>query len=131
MSNFVIENKLTNAVIDLGRIDQSELRVAYQTASAVILPSLYEGFGFSMLEAMASGVPAIGARTTSITEVVGNAGLLFNPTDENELTHHIDTIITDAHLRSDLIDKGKERAQQFTWKLCAEKTLQIYKEVLS
>ncbi len=131
LSNFVIENKLTNAVIDLGRIDQSELRVAYQTASAVILPSLYEGFGFSMLEAMASGVPAIGARTTSITEVVGNAGLLFNPTHENELTHHIDTIITDAHLRSDLIDKGKERAQQFTWKLCAEKTLQIYKEVLS
>jgi glycosyltransferase involved in cell wall biosynthesis len=126
---YVEDNKLSNAIIDMGRIDQSELRVAYQSASAVVLPSLYEGFGFSMLEAMASGVPAIGARATSITEVVGNAGLLFDPTDENELANHLETVFSNKKFCSELIEKGIKRANHFTWKKCALKTLQIYSEV--
>ncbi len=130
LQQFVNDNKMANTIKDLGRIDQSELRIAYRASATVVLPSLYEGFGFSMLEAMASGVPAIGARSTSITEVIGNAGLLFNPSDENELAEQIDRVLVDAVLRSDLIVKGIERAKQFTWESCSKKTLNVYKEVL-
>ncbi|MDP1678025.1 MAG: glycosyltransferase family 1 protein [Bacteroidota bacterium] len=128
--SYVDNNKLSDAVLDLGRIDQSELRTAYQSAAVVVLPSLYEGFGFSMLEAMASGIPAIGARATSITEVVSDAGLLFDPADENELTQHLNMVLTNKQLRSELIEKGYARADQFSWGQCAEKTLQVYNEVI-
>lgn len=121
--------QLEKSVIDLGRVDLSELKTLYQTASMVVLPSIYEGFGFSMLEGMASGVPVIGARATSIPEVVGDAGLLFDPSDENELAKQIETLLTDPAVRSRLIQKGIDRARQFTWKNCAEKTLTIYHEV--
>ena len=127
---YVIENKLSDAVRDFGRIDQEDLRIAYQSASAVVLPSFYEGFGFSMLEAMASGVSAIGARATSITEVVGDAGLLFDPADENELAEQLAMVLTNQKLRTELVEKGLMRAQQFSWQRCAEKTVQVYQEVL-
>lgn len=131
LRQYIIDNNLANSVIDLGRINLSQLKIAYQAATVVVLPSLYEGFGFSMVEAMASGVPAIGARATSITEVVGDAGLLFNPTDDNDLIHQIDRVIHDSNLRAELITKGTERAHQFTWKRCIETTLKIYKEVIT
>ncbi len=130
LTHYVHENNLRESVIDLGRIDQMELKVAYQSASAVVLPSFYEGFGFSMVEAMASGVPAIGARATSITEVVGDAGLLFDPLDETELVTQLDFVLSNKKLRSELIVKGIERAKQFAWKKCAEETLQIYNKVI-
>jgi alpha-1,3-rhamnosyl/mannosyltransferase len=126
---FIGENRLTEAVKDLGRIDRAQLRIAYQTASVVVLPSFYEGFGFSMLEAMASGVPAIGARAASIPEVVGDAGVLFDPNDEHELAQHVVRVLTDKDYSSNLIKNGNERAQQFSWSRCAEKTLQVYAKV--
>jgi len=129
LAQYVFENNLSESVFDLGRIDQAELKVAYQCASVVVLPSFYEGFGFSMIEAMASGVPAIGARTTSITEVVDNAGLLFDPKDENDLEKQLEIVLTNQKYRLELIVKGTERAQQYSWNRCIEKTLQIYHKV--
>ena len=121
--------QLKKSVIDLGRIGIEELKTVYQSASVVVLPSFYEGFGFSMLEGMASRVPVIGARATSITEVVGDAGLLFDPSDENELAKQLESLFSNSMLRSELINKGVERAKKYTWKNCAEKTLKIYHEV--
>jgi glycosyltransferase involved in cell wall biosynthesis len=97
----------------------------------VVLPSLYEGFGFSVLEAMASGTPAIGARAASIPEVVGNAGLLFDPSDEENLHSCIEQILTNDDLCRSLIHKGYERAQQFTWEQCTDRTIHVYREALS
>ncbi|MFA6468393.1 MAG: glycosyltransferase family 1 protein [Bacteroidota bacterium] len=131
LQKYVTENGLTDSVIDLGRIPRKELKAVYQSAHAVVLPSHYEGFGFSMLEAMASGVPAIGARATSITEVVGDAGLLFDPLDDSALTRHLDDILTNEPLRTSLIEKGTARAKQFSWEQCAERTINIYHEVLN
>ncbi|MFA6455530.1 MAG: glycosyltransferase family 1 protein [Bacteroidota bacterium] len=130
LQRYVVENGLSDSVLDLGRIPKEELKAVYQSARAVVLPSLYEGFGFSMLEAMASGVPAVGARATSITEVVGDAGLLFDPMDDSELAGHLDDILTNESLRISLVSKGTERAKQFTWKQCADRTIDIYHEVL-
>ena len=126
---YISENGLTNAVKDLGRIDRTQLKIAYQAASAVVLPSYYEGFGFSMLEAMASGVPAIGARAASIPEVVGDAGILFDPNDEHELAQHLVRVLTDTPYSSVLIINGNKRSQEFSWSRCAEKTLQVYTKV--
>jgi len=126
---YINQHQLNRSIINLGKIDQHELITAYHSAAMVALPSFYEGFGFSMLEAMASGVPAIGARAASITEVVGNAGLLFDPNDEDDLYQQILKILEDPIFRSSVIQKGKERAKTFTWEQCAEKTLSIYKEV--
>lgn len=128
--SYLEQNQMTNSVSNLGKIDQRELIVAYQSASVVVLPSWYEGFGFSMLEAMASGVPAIGARATSIPEIVGDAGLLFDPKDEKQLAQQLNEVLSNSTLRSELIAKGYERAKQFSWKQCAEKTLQVYNEVV-
>lgn len=128
---FIESNAISNRVIDLGRIEQNELKTAYQSAAAVILPSLYEGFGFSMLEAMASGVPAIGARAASIPEVVGDAGMLFDPKDDQDLARCIDSILSNDTVKAQLIEKGIERAKIFSWKQCVENTLNIYREVVS
>ncbi len=122
--------RIHDSLIETGRITEEELRTAYQSAEAVVLPSFYEGFGLSMIEAMASGVPAIGARTSSITEIVGDAGLLFDPNDDDELARHLISVMDDRPMRDTLFLKGKERAAQFTWNECAVKTLKVYEEVL-
>lgn len=131
LDQIVHDLQLTETVIDLGRIDQIELQCVYQSAVAVVLPSLYEGFGFSMIEAMASGVPAIGADSTSIPEVVGTAGLLFNPYDATDLANKIESVLTDPTLKTEMIKKGYERASLFSWSACAERTVKTYQEVIS
>lgn len=114
----------------LGMISRSDLVTAYQSAELVVLPSLYEGFGFSMVEAMAAGTPAVGANVTSIPEIVGDAGLLFDPHDQDDLTEKISMILSDKRMRESLVAKGKERVQQFTWEECARKTIEVYRTVM-
>ncbi|MFZ4619229.1 MAG: glycosyltransferase family 4 protein [Bacteroidota bacterium] len=122
--------QLQDSIVETGRITESELRAAYQSAEAVVLPSVYEGFGLSMVEAMASGTPAVGARTSSITEIVGDAGLLFDPHDDEELVLLLRSVMSDGILRSELCTKGKKRAEQFSWKDCAERTMNVYQRIL-
>jgi glycosyltransferase involved in cell wall biosynthesis len=130
LMNYIVNNDLQDSIVNLGRLGHAELAAAYQASSMVVLPSFYEGFGFSMVEAMASGIPAVGARTTSIVEVVGGAGLLFDPKDENDLCSQIMNVVENPALQLSLIEKGKMRANLFTWERCAEQTLHIYKEVV-
>ncbi len=122
-------NKLHSSVIATGKLHEDDLRIAYQAAEMVILPSLYEGFGFSMVEAMASQVPAIGARSSSITEVVADAGLLFDPFDVDSLVAQIKVILDSREEKEKLIRKGNERAKMFTWEKCVNKTIDVYQKI--
>lgn len=121
---------LRTSLKELGRIDDDALASAYQNALAVVLPSRYEGFGFSVIEAMKAGVPAIGARAASIPEVMGDAGLLFDPDSPDELAEILQKIVSDGALRRTLIEQGSRRVSQFTWDVCARKTMEAYRKVL-
>lgn len=109
----------------LGYIPDSELPALYAGASAVIVPSLYEGFGLTALEAMACGAPVIASNTTAFPETVGNAALTFDPRNSNELTEAIISMIENNTLANDLREQGFQRAAQFTWEESARKTLAV------
>ena len=102
----------------------------YRAARAFVFPSLYEGFGIPPLEAMHYGCPVACSNISSIPEVVGDAGLYFDPNDLESVQLTLERIVSDNQLREDLIASGKERIKHFSWKKCAEETLAIYNKVL-
>jgi glycosyltransferase involved in cell wall biosynthesis len=102
----------------------------YAHAAAFVYPSLYEGFGIPPLEAMHYGCPVLVSDTSSLPEVVGDAGLYFSPTSEDSLLAQLDRILTDSGLRQKLIGRGYVRDQQFSWNTTAEETLQFYREIV-
>jgi glycosyltransferase involved in cell wall biosynthesis len=125
VSDFGLEKE----VIFTDYVTDTELTELYKNALCFILPSLYEGFGIPILEAMSFSCPVISSFASSLPEIGGDACLYFDPTDENDLVDKIKTITENAQLRSELIKKGKERIKIFSWKLCAEKTLSVLKSV--
>jgi alpha-1,3-rhamnosyl/mannosyltransferase len=118
-----------NRVRSLGWLPEADLIGAYHAAIAVVLPSLYEGFGFPVLEAMACGTPVIGSNAASIPEVMGDTGILFNPSVEKEIADAISAVLVDSTLRSTLREEGLRRAKLFSWSLCAERTLHLYRSL--
>jgi len=120
--------RLTDNVVFLGIVQDENLPALYRGALGLVFPSLYEGFGLPPLEAMACGTPVITSNTTSLPEVVGNAALLINPQNCDELALAISRLVDNVELRKKLHDKGLERAKFFSW----EKTAQIaYQAILS
>jgi glycosyltransferase involved in cell wall biosynthesis len=117
-------------LLSLGRIPDGELLRAYQGARVVVLPSLYEGFGFTVLEAMACGTPVVASRAASIPEVVGDAGLLFDPHSVEELCDALERLLHDDNLRSALREKGLRNVERFTFQRWAEATLNVYRDLL-
>jgi glycosyltransferase involved in cell wall biosynthesis len=120
---------VTQDVVDIGQISRRELALAYRAASVVVLPSLYEGFGFSVLEAMAAGTPAIGSRAGSIPEMMGDGGILFDPHSVEDLTSALEKVLNDTEYRSTVIKKGYKNVERFSWNTCAAQTFQIYMDV--
>lgn len=102
----------------------------YNTAQALILPSLYEGFGLPILEAMACGCPVVCSKTTSLPEIAGDAALYFNPADINDVAEKIVELLTNEKLKTQLVKKGFDRNKQFSWQNCAEKTIEAYNKKL-
>lgn len=119
--------QLKSRIIFTGYIPDEDLSAIYSGATAFIYPSLYEGFGLPPLEAMQCGTPVITSNTSSLPEVVGDAGIMINPTQEDELCQAILDVINDSQLRQKLSQKGLERSRQFSWKKCAEETVKVYK----
>lgn len=113
----------------LGHVPDEDLAAIYNGATALVYPSLYEGFGLPILEAMSCGCPVVSSNVASMPEVAGDAALLINPLDSDELTAAIDKVTTDSNLRADLINLGYRQAQKFNWKQTAENTLAVYKKV--
>jgi len=124
------ELNIQQSILNPGKLSQRDLRAAYQCATMLVLPSLYEGFGLPIVEAMASGIPVVGANATVIPEILSNAGYLFEPHDELDLANKINILLTDETLRNDLIAKGYERVQHFSYAQCALETKKIYKAIL-
>jgi alpha-1,3-rhamnosyl/mannosyltransferase len=113
-----------------GYIPQKYLPKLYGGASLFVYPSLYEGFGLPVIEAMACGVPVIASKTSSLPEVVGDAGVLFDPHDSNELEEAMMQVLDDGQLRIELSEKSLKRAKLFSWEKCAHETLAIYEKLL-
>ena len=109
---------------------RKELVSLYASALALIHPSLYEGFGLTCLEAMASGLPVAVSRAASLPEVVGEAGYYFDPYSEDSLAEALTTMESEERLRKELAQRGRERARKFSWAKAAEETIQVYREVL-
>jgi glycosyltransferase involved in cell wall biosynthesis len=115
----------------VGFAEHEDLPALYSLASVFVYPSLYEGFGYPPLEAMACGVPVITSNTSSLPEVVGDAGLMVNPRDDGELTEKIQYVLEDATARATLSRKGIERARRFRWESTADETLAILESAVS
>jgi glycosyltransferase involved in cell wall biosynthesis len=112
----------------LDYLPAGQLAEVYRNAEIFVFPSIYEGFGFPLLEAMAYGVPSIAARSSSLPEVGGDAALYFEPHDAKELEAQIERVLTDAALRARLADAGPQRAAQFRWSVAAEETLAVLRK---
>jgi alpha-1,3-rhamnosyl/mannosyltransferase len=111
-------------------INISDLYVVVSLATGLVFPSLHEGFGLPVLEAMAAGTPVVTSNNTSLPEVAGDAALLIDPLDVTAISDAMLQIVEDELLASELKIKGGARARQFTWERCAEETIEVYKTVL-
>ena len=111
-------------VIRTGPLPSTDLSGLYRGAAGLALPSLYEGFGLPLLEAMACGAPVICANRSSLPEVAGPAALYFDPESVPEISAAMERLLTDADLRLQLAAQGKERIKQFSWETCARATLE-------
>jgi mannosyltransferase len=136
-SNFSdIENQLFKKlgvqpnVIALENVTNRELNYLYQNAFALVYPSLYEGFGLPPLEAMNCGCPVIASNTSSIPEVVGDAGILINPEDIEAMAAALEVLLDD-NTRHKYIGRGLARAKLFTWERTAQKHIDIYQSLVS
>lgn len=114
-------------IIRLGFVDDKELRVLYSSARALVFPSLYEGFGIPPLEAFACGCPVVASNASCIPEVIGGAGLLFDPFSVEACVNAIEKIESDNVLRESFIAKGLKRARQFSWQTGAKIALEAIK----
>jgi glycosyltransferase involved in cell wall biosynthesis len=121
---------LAGRVLTPGFVPDEKLAAIYSGATAFLFPSLAEGFGLPPLEAMQCGVPVITSDTSSLPEVVGDAGLMVNPTDADALCQAILTLHRDGDLRKMLVSRAKERAAQFSWSRCAAQTMAAYRNAL-
>lgn len=117
-------------IICLPFLTGESLLQAYQGAELYIDPSSYEGFGFQMIEAMACGVPVIASNKTCIPEIVGDAGILLDPSNGAAISQAMIQVLTDRDLWNEMREKGIEQAKKFDWKKTAHETLVAYEEVL-
>jgi len=125
-----IENSPRKNDIDvLGYVTQQELEALYRRASIFAFPSLDEGFGMPVLDAMANGVPVITSRRSALPEVAGDAALLVNPEDTEEVATALLRLASDPGIREDLARRGRERALQFPWEAALDKTWGVYEEL--
>jgi glycosyltransferase involved in cell wall biosynthesis len=120
---------LAERVTFTGYVDDVDLVILYNLATMLVLPSFGEGFGLPVVEAMACGLPVAASNRNSLPEIVGEAGLLFDPLSHEELAAAIARLLSDELLRNELRTEGRERAELFSWKAGARKLVSIIEEV--
>jgi len=118
-----------NRVKFLEFVPDEELSELYKNAICFVLPSLYEGFGLPILEAMKYGCPVVTSNTSSLPEAGGDAALYFDPEDSSDIAEKIKKLLSDDKLREDMIEKGYKQAKKFSWEKAAKETLHVLKEV--
>ena len=127
LKNLAINLGVSQYIYFLGRVN--DVFLYYKLSDVFVYPSSAEGFGLPLLEAMTCGTPVIASNRTSIPEIVGDAGLIVDPDNIEELAEAIWKVLTDKKLRENLIKKGYERIKQFSWEKTAKETLKVFEEV--
>ena len=125
------EDSASGAVRWLKHVPDADLLPVLKLASALVFPSLGEGFGLPVLEAFAASVPVITSNTTSLPEVTGDAALSLNPLDVDAISRAMQQVLEDQNLVLMLKQRGLARAKEFTWQACADATLQVYRKMLA
>jgi glycosyltransferase involved in cell wall biosynthesis len=121
------ELDLKESIVLTGHIPEQHIPGLYAGAAALVIPSLYEGFGLPVLEAMAAGTPVVASNTSSLPEVAAGAALLVPPEDELALTSAIEDVLENRSTAEELRRSGLERARQFSWQRTAEETVAVYR----
>lgn len=129
LHRWVAEFGLQGRVLTPGFVPDGDLPPLYGAAQAFVFPSLYEGFGFPIAEAMACGCPVITSNVSSMPEVAGDAALLVEPRDVDAIRGAMQTVIAEPEQRSRMISAGLRQAGQFSWRRCAEETLAVIRSV--
>ena len=122
--------ELRRVVRSVRSVDESTLRRAYRTADVLLFPSLYEGFGLPVLEAFASGLPVVTSGAGGLKEVGGDAVIVVDSRDAGAYVDALDELSADPAGREALIERGRRRAREFTWQKTAERTAEVYRELL-
>ncbi|MEK7548348.1 MAG: glycosyltransferase, partial [Patescibacteria group bacterium] len=120
-----------NRIVTPGFVSDQDLVGLYSGAAVFVHPSLYEGFGLMILEALACGAPVVSSNTSSLPEVVGDAGLLVPAQNPSLLAAAIKQVLSNQRLADALRAKGLERVKQFSWRQTAEQTLALYQKTLN
>jgi glycosyltransferase involved in cell wall biosynthesis len=128
--DFIRQEGLASRVVRLGYVSTERLNLLYQAASVLLFPSLDEGFGIPVLEAMAHGLPVVASKTSSLPEVGGEAALYVDPHDFTDMAAKVLQAVEDAAWREQIVEKGLKRARHLSWRRTAEATLAVYHEVL-
>lgn len=127
--NLVDKLNIKDEVIFTDYIAENDKSIIYNMASLFVFPSLYEGFGIPVLEAMASSIPVITSNVSSLPEVAGDAAILVEPKDIQSIAKYIGEILGDEELSENLVGKGHKQAKKFTWESSAEKLVNIYRDL--
>jgi len=120
---------LANRIFRTGHLPDEDLKEIYSGAAALVYPSLYEGFGLPIVEAMACGCPVICSNAASMPEVAGNAAILIDPSSSDELAEGLGKILNDTEFRQMLVKRGLDQAASFSWEETARKTFNLFKKV--
>ena len=126
LKKLAAELKIVDRVIFTGFISDPDLAALYSAARVYACPSFYEGFGFTLLEAMACGTPVVSSPATSLPEVAGEAALYADPGNPDEFAHALARVFSDAGLRARLVAAGYQNCQRFSWQNAAARTLALY-----
>ena len=124
------EDSSSGAVRWLQHVPDVDLLPVLKCATALVFPSLGEGFGLPVLEAFAANVPVIASNTTSLPEVTDDAALLINPLDVDQIAEAMKRVLEDQTLSTDLKIRGQLRARKFTWQTCADATFSVYQRMV-
>lgn len=129
VERYILQSSLENDVCYLGYISQSQMPVVFRNACMLVFPSLFEGFGIPLVEAMKSSIPIACSNCTSLPEIAGDAAIFFDPMNPFDIADKMDRLNRDISLRKELIAKGDSRKKLFSWDQCAEDTIATLKSV--
>jgi len=130
IAKLIHELKLTHQVIFLQGLADTELARLYRSTDLLVFPSLYEGFGLPVLEAMACGIPVITSNTSCLPEIAETAALLVDPNNTDEIGSAMRQVLSDPELAQELRERGLARAAEFTWEKTARQTIAVYEKAL-
>jgi glycosyltransferase involved in cell wall biosynthesis len=128
--NYIEKEGLAPHIQYLGFVERNVLPEVFRKATVLLMPSLYEGFGMPLLEAMACGIPVVSSHRGSIPEVAGAAALYVDPEDPRTIAGGVEKVLNDIDLRQNLITKGLSRVKEFTWERTARETYAVYQKAI-